>query len=131
MIIGEQLRKARTDAGMSQEQLAEIMAVSRQTVSNWENSRSYPDIERVMRMAELYHLSLDTMLRGDTQMVQSWMDAADVVKTGKILATLLLLNILLTAAIIIFSHVLWLSAVLMLLLVGCIATAFYLLIKLI
>jgi transcriptional regulator with XRE-family HTH domain len=131
MIIGEQLRKARTDAGMSQEQLAEIMAVSRQTVSNWENSRSYPDIERVMRMADLYHLSLDTMLRGDEQMIQSWLNAADLAKTGKWLSGLLLLNIVLTVGIMLFSHSLWLSAILLLLLVGSISAVFYLLIKLI
>ncbi|WP_125570696.1 helix-turn-helix transcriptional regulator [Lacticaseibacillus songhuajiangensis] len=131
MIIGEQLRKARTDAGMSQEQLAEIMAVSRQTVSNWENSRSYPDIERVMRMADLYHLSLDKMLRGDEQMIQSWLNAANLAKTGKRLSGLLLLNIALTVAIMLFSHSLWLSAILLLLLVGSISAVFYLLIKLI
>ncbi|MCI1283200.1 MAG: helix-turn-helix domain-containing protein [Lacticaseibacillus songhuajiangensis] len=131
MIIGEQLRKSRTDAGMSQEQLAEIMAVSRQTVSNWENSRSYPDIERVMRMADLYHLSLDKMLRGDEQMIQSWLNAADLAKTGKRLSGLLLLNIALTVAIMLFSHSLWLSAILLLLLVGSISAVFYLLIKLI
>jgi transcriptional regulator with XRE-family HTH domain len=131
MIIGEQLRKARTDAGMSQKQLAEIMAVSRQTVSNWENSRSYPDIERVMRMADLYHLSLDKMLRGDEQMIQSWLNAANLAKTGKRLSGLLLLNIALTVAIMLFSHSLWLSAILLLLLVGSISAVFYLLIKLI
>ncbi|WP_203624676.1 helix-turn-helix transcriptional regulator [Lacticaseibacillus sp. 866-1] len=58
MIIGEQLRNARTKSGMSLESLAEVMGVSRQTISNWETSRSYPDIERVMRLADLYHLSL-------------------------------------------------------------------------
>lgn len=131
MIIGEQLRKARTDAGMSQEQLAETMAVSRQTVSNWENSRSYPDIERVMRMAELYHLSLDEMLRGDQQMVQSWMDATNVVKTSRILALLLLLNIVLTLGIVVFGHIVWLAAILLLVLVGSIGGAFFLMLKLI
>jgi transcriptional regulator with XRE-family HTH domain len=131
MIIGEQLRKARTDAGMSQEQLAETMAVSRQTVSNWENSRSYPDIERVMRMAELYHLSLDEMLRGDQQMVQSWMEATNVVKTSRILALLLLLNIVLTLGIVVFGHIVWLAAILLLVLVGSIGGAFFLMLKLI
>ncbi|WP_179395234.1 helix-turn-helix transcriptional regulator [Lacticaseibacillus absianus] len=131
MIIGEQLRQARTAAGMSQEQLAEVVSVSRQTVSNWENSRSYPDIERVMRLAELYHLSLDELLRGDRQMVKSWLDATDVVKTSKWLALMLGLNLCLTLGLICSSHVVWLTALLLLLLVGCIGTAFFLMVKLI
>ncbi|WP_261806522.1 helix-turn-helix domain-containing protein [Lapidilactobacillus luobeiensis] len=131
MIIGEQLRQARMTAGMSQEQLAEMMAVSRQTISNWENSRSYPDVERVMRLAELYHLSLDELLRGDQQMVRSWVSATNTAKTGKLLALLLLLNLIWTGGIIIFSQIVWLTVVLLLLLVGCIAGAFYLVIKLI
>lgn len=131
MIIGEQLRTARVQSGMSQEQLAEVLAVSRQTISNWENSRSYSDIERVMRMSELYHLSLDEMLRGDERMVKSWMDAADTVKTGKKLGLVLALNILLTIGIVAFEHSLWLTGALLAVLVGCVATAFYLTIKLI
>ncbi|WP_125703050.1 helix-turn-helix domain-containing protein [Lacticaseibacillus daqingensis] len=131
MIIGEQLRKARLAAGMSQEELAEFMAVSRQTVSNWENARSYPDIERVMRLAERYHLSLDELLRGDQQMVKSWLDAANVARTGKLLAAMLGLNLLLTLAIVVTSQIVWLAAGLLLLLVGCIGMAFFLMIKLI
>lgn len=131
MVIGEQLRQARMTANMSQEQLAEIMSVSRQTISNWENSRSYPDIERVMRLAELYHLSLDELLRGDQQMVRAWVSATNAVRTGKILALLLLLNLIWTIGIVLFSQIVWLTVVLLLLLVGCIAGAFYLVIKLI
>lgn len=131
MIIGEQLRNARTNSGMSQESLAEFMGVSRQTISNWETSRSYPDIERVMRLADLYHLSLDEMLRGDQRMVKSWVDATNVARTGKWLGFLLLMNIVLTVGVMIFSHLVWLTALLLLLMVGSIATAFFLIIKLI
>ncbi|WP_461214486.1 helix-turn-helix transcriptional regulator [Lacticaseibacillus sp. GG6-2] len=131
MIIGEQLKSARIKSGRSQESLAEFLGVSRQTISNWETSRSYPDIERVMRLADLYHLSLDEMLRGDQQMVKSWADATNVVKIGRWLATLLLVNIVLTVGMLIFSQVVWLTAIFLLLIVGSIATAFFLMIKLI
>ena len=57
MIIGEQLRRARQKHQLSQEQIAEMLGVSRQTISNWETSKSYPDVERVMRLAEIYHPS--------------------------------------------------------------------------
>lgn len=44
MEIGNRLKNARTDNGLTQEQVAEELGVSRQSISNWENNRSYPDI---------------------------------------------------------------------------------------
>lgn len=63
MDIGGKLRAARTKAGMTQEQVAEALGVSRQTVSNWENSRTYPDIVSVVKMSDLYDVSLDVLLK--------------------------------------------------------------------
>ena len=59
MELGEKLKEARSKAGMKQEELAQQIGVSRQTVSNWENNRSYPDIASVMKLSDLYGLSLD------------------------------------------------------------------------
>ena len=47
--IGRKLRDARKNSGLTQESVAELLGVSRQTVSNWENGRSYPDIGSVVR----------------------------------------------------------------------------------
>ncbi|WP_243681249.1 helix-turn-helix domain-containing protein [Lacticaseibacillus manihotivorans] len=102
MIIGEQLRNAGHQHQLSQEQIAEILGVSRQTISNWETSKSYPDIERVMRLAEIYHLSLDELLRGDQQMVKTWMAETNVVRAGKWLGLLLALNVALAVALTFF-----------------------------
>lgn len=131
MIVGEQLRNARQQRQFSQEQIAEKLGVSRQTVSNWETSRSYPDIERVMRLAEIYHLSLDELLRGDQQMVKTWMAATNVVRVGKWLGCLLLLNVGLAIALMFLVHVPWLMLLLFGAMVVCVCGAFYLLVRLI
>ena len=68
MQIGDKLKQERNEAGYSQEVLAERIGVSRQTVSNWENNRSYPDIGSVLRLSDLYGISLDELLKEDTNM---------------------------------------------------------------
>lgn len=131
MIIGEQLRRARQKHQLSQEQIAEMLGVSRQTISNWETSKSYPDIERVMRLAEIYHLSLDELLRGDQQMVKTWMAETNVVRAGKWLGLLLALNVVLTIGLMFFVQVPWLMMILFGAMVVCVCGAFYLLLRLI
>ena len=65
MDIGAKLKSARVQAGMTQEQAAEALGVSRQTVSNWETAKTYPDIVSVVKMSDLYGVSLDRLLKGD------------------------------------------------------------------
>ncbi len=68
MDIGYKIKKARTDAGLTQEQVAEALGVSRQTLSNWENQKTYPDIVSVVKMSDLYHISLDHLLKEEKDM---------------------------------------------------------------
>lgn len=63
MDIGNKLNKARTKANLTQEQVAEALGVSRQTISNWENEKTYPDIKSVVTMSDLYGVSLDYLLK--------------------------------------------------------------------
>lgn len=63
MEIGAKLRAARNDASLTQEQAAEALGVSRQTVSNWETEKTYPDIISVVRMSDLYAVTLDHLLK--------------------------------------------------------------------
>ena len=57
-------KKSRTDAKITQEQAAQALGISRQTISNWENERSYPNIVSVLKMSDLYSVSLDYLLKG-------------------------------------------------------------------
>lgn len=61
--IGTKIKDARAAAQLTQEQVAEALGVSRQTVSNWENGRTYPDILSVIKMSDCYGVSLDQLLK--------------------------------------------------------------------
>lgn len=61
--IGTKIKDARTAAQLTQEQVAEALGISRQTVSNWENDRTYPDIGSVVKLSDLYGVSLDYLLK--------------------------------------------------------------------
>ena len=66
MDIGKKLRDARNAAGLTQESAAESLGVSRQSVSNWETGKTYPDIVSVIKMSGLYSVSLDCLLKEET-----------------------------------------------------------------
>lgn len=70
MDIGEKIKNAREDRKLTQTQAAESLFVSRQTISNWENGKFLPDIVSVIRMSELYNVSLDDLLKGDKAMME-------------------------------------------------------------
>lgn len=76
--IGGKIKKSRTDAKITQEQAAQALGISRQTISNWENERSYPDIVSVLKMSDLYSVSLDYLLKGEGPMK----DYLDYIKEG-------------------------------------------------
>lgn len=89
MEIGQKLRQARLDSGLTQEAVAERVGVSRQTVSNWENNRSYPDIASVITLSDLYSLTLDELLKGDVAMIRHLEESTDVVRSREKLSRLL------------------------------------------
>ena len=66
--IGCKIKAARIEKKLTQEQVAELLGVSRQTISNWENEKSYPDIISVIKMSECYDVSLDYLLKGEQKM---------------------------------------------------------------
>ena len=59
MDINEKIKNARVQAHLTQEDAADKLGVSRQTMSNWENGKTYPDIVSVVKMSDIYHVSLD------------------------------------------------------------------------
>ena len=95
MEIGKKLKNARIEAGLTQEKAAEKIDVSRQTISNWENEKSYPDIISVIELSNLYSISLDDLLKGDDAMMEHLQESTNVVKSNKKLTGAILLNIIL------------------------------------
>lgn len=103
MEIGKKLKDARLHFGLTQEKVAEELNVSRQTISNWENEKSYPDIISVIELSSLYSISLDDLLKGDEKMMKHLEESTNVVKSNQKLIGAILINIVLVAVVIILS----------------------------
>lgn len=67
MTIGEKLTKLRKEQNLTQEQFAEVLQVSRQSVSKWELNVSYPDTEKLIRISKLFDCSLDYLLKDEVE----------------------------------------------------------------
>lgn len=93
MEIGKKLKGARLGAKLTQEQVAERLFVSRQTISNWENEKSYPDIVSVIKLSDLYSISLDELLKGDNEMLEHLEESTDIVKSNQKLILAIAANI--------------------------------------
>lgn len=94
MEIGSKIRQSRKEAKITQEQAAEALGVSRQTISNWENEKSYPDIISVLKMSDLYNVSLDYLLKGESAMnsyVEYLDESTNVVKNRNRFSKLILI----------------------------------------
>lgn len=70
MELGKQIKKYRNELSLSQETLAEKVYVSRQTISNWENDKSYPDVNSLVLLGEVFHASLDNLIKGDVEIMK-------------------------------------------------------------
>ncbi|MBE6992794.1 MAG: helix-turn-helix transcriptional regulator [Ruminococcaceae bacterium] len=65
MTFADNLQRIRKNAGFTQEELAERMEVSRQAVSKWESGQTFPELDKLIRMAEMFNCSLDELVRGE------------------------------------------------------------------
>ncbi|MBF7076724.1 MULTISPECIES: helix-turn-helix transcriptional regulator [Streptococcus] len=93
MEIGRKLKEARQMSGLTQENVAEKLNVSRQTISNWETEKFYPDILYVLQLSDLYQVSLDELLKGDERMIQHLEDSTNVVKSNQKILLAFICNI--------------------------------------
>lgn len=97
MELGEQIKKYRKESGMSQDILAEKIYVTRQTVSNWETSKSYPDVNSLLRLSEVFGISVDTLLKGDAQVIKNIVKESDISefnKYSRVFTVLIILTVL-------------------------------------
>ncbi len=70
MNLGLQIKKYRGELSMSQDELAEKVFVSRQSISNWENDKTYPDINSLLLLSEVFQVSLDQLVKGDLEIMK-------------------------------------------------------------
>ena len=70
MQLGQAIAQIRKERGLTQEAFAKVFNVTRQTVSNWENEKSYPDLSTLVKISDEFNVSLDVLLKGDFRMVK-------------------------------------------------------------
>jgi len=87
MSIGEILKQARSAINLTQEEVAEKLSISRQTISSWENGKSYPDIAYVMALSDTYGITLDSLLKGDAKMMKHLEESTSITRSNKQLLT--------------------------------------------
>jgi len=95
--LNTQIKKYRTTMNFSQEELAEKVYVTRQTISNWENSKNYPDIHSLLLLSSLFHISLDQLIKGDIDIMKEEIKGSDLQKIyfyGKIFTLLFMITII-------------------------------------
>lgn len=80
MKFGENLQKLRKEKGISQEQLAEQLGVTRQSVSKWESGNSYPEMDKIVAICNLFHCDMDVLINKDIAEEREKKDASSVVK---------------------------------------------------
>ncbi|SEL13149.1 DNA-binding transcriptional regulator, XRE-family HTH domain [Butyrivibrio sp. ob235] len=89
MGFGDALQKARKDKNISQEELAEMIHVSRQSVSKWERGEGYPEVETLIEIARNLHLSIDTLMHEELSRITDFesISSLDTAKYGTKLKT--------------------------------------------
>ena len=71
MIIAEKIMSLRKQYGWSQEELADLIGVSRQSVSKWESAASIPDIQKIIKMSEVFGVSIDYLLKDEIDLPET------------------------------------------------------------
>lgn len=97
MTVAEMIRQTRTASNMTQEEYGVKLGVSRQTVSSWENGRSMPDLQMVIDICNIYHMSLDKLLNEDNAFVNKVDFYRRIGKILKIVAICLIIGSIIVA----------------------------------
>lgn len=80
MELHEQIKKYRIERNLSQEELAEKVYVTRQSISNWETGKTYPDIHSLLLLSSFFNVSLDQLIKGDIKVMKREINETEVGK---------------------------------------------------
>ncbi|MFW6676688.1 helix-turn-helix domain-containing protein [Lacrimispora sp. AGF001] len=107
MELNTQIKKYRTNMNLTQEELAEKVYVTRQTISNWENNKNYPDIHSLLLLSTLFNVSLDQLIKGDIDIMKEEIKRSEIEKLnhyGNIFTLLLLVTMVSAVPLMIFLN---------------------------
>lgn len=114
MEVSTQIKKYRCNMNLSQEELAAKVYVSRQTISNWETGKNYPDIHSLLLLSSIFNVSLDRLIKGDVEIMKKEIKETEIKKLhryGMVFSVLLMATIVsaipLTAWIGIYAMIPW------------------------
>ena len=83
MELGKHIKMYRQEAHLSQDELANRVYVSRQTISNWENDKSYPDVNSLVLLSEIFQISLDKLIKGDIEVMKDVIQKEEIEKMNR------------------------------------------------
>lgn len=98
MDISNQIKTRREAMGLSQEQLAEKLYASRQTISNWERDKTYPDVQSLLMLSILFGTSIDTLVKGDVTVMEEAVERDRKCMGTRMMRLAVLMLLLLAAA---------------------------------
>ena len=78
MELGKQIKMHRLETKLSQEDLTDRVYVSRQTISNWENDKSYPDVHSLVLLSEIFQISFDKLIKGDIDAMKEVIEKQEI-----------------------------------------------------
>lgn len=96
MELGKQIKMHRQEAELSQEELDNRVYVSRQTILNWENDKSYPDVNSLVLLSEIFQISLDKLIKGDIGVMKEVIQKEEIEKMkryGRIYTIMLIVTV--------------------------------------
>ncbi|KHD44625.1 helix-turn-helix transcriptional regulator [Streptococcus hongkongensis] len=95
MELGKQVASRRKQLGLTQEQVADKIFVSRQSISNWETNKTYPDIQSLLLLSQLFHVSLEELIQGDLAEMKNEVSKTEIghYKKDSLIFTILLIGL--------------------------------------
>ncbi len=96
MELGKQIKKYRIEKEYSQEELANKIYVTRQSISNWENDKTYPDVNSLVLLSEIFQVSIDELIKGDLNKMKETIKKEEILKFnqyGMIFSVLLIVSV--------------------------------------
>jgi len=83
MNISKAIRDERSKLSLSQDELAEKVYVLRQTISSWENGKTYPDIHSLILLSQVFDMTIDNLIKGDLEIMEQKIEQYDISKMNR------------------------------------------------
>jgi transcriptional regulator with XRE-family HTH domain len=111
MNISKIIKEQRSLVNLSQEELAEQVYVSRQTISSWENGKSYPDVHSLVLLSKTFEITIDELVKGDVKEMAKIIEQSDIAEMKKyniLMMVLTVITVILISVSFYLGSIIWL-----------------------